>query len=62
MFYYVDCPVCNNDLSSHAKEENLECGSLCCPYCDSKLKLRFIENWDEDLGCTCGMFWFEKID
>jgi transcription elongation factor Elf1 len=61
MFYYVDCPKCKNDLSRHATVENLDTEHFICTYCDSKLKLHFTEDWDEDLGDVYGIFWFEKI-
>jgi hypothetical protein len=49
-------------LSRHATEENLDAEHFICTYCDSKLKLRFAENWDEDLGGVYGLFWFEEIN
>jgi len=61
MFYYADCPVCKKDLSNFAAEENLIKEVICCPHCESRLKLCFTETWDEDIGCLYGMFWFRQI-
>lgn len=61
LFYYVDCPFCKKDLSFFATEENLAAQAVYCPFCQEKLRLRFAESWEEELGCVCGMYWFEKI-
>lgn len=59
MFYYVDCPTCKKDISYLATEEKLDTGPVYCPHCETKLRLKFSESFEEEMGCICGMFWFE---
>ncbi|MBS4032003.1 MAG: hypothetical protein KGZ63_11375 [Clostridiales bacterium] len=61
MFYYVFCPECKNDLSHFANTDNLDKEAIYCTHCESALRLNYGESFDEDYGCDCGLFWFEKI-
>lgn len=60
MFYYVDCPVCKKDLSCFAEQENLEKSPIYCTHCETALRLKHSETWDDDFGCEVALFWFEK--
>jgi uncharacterized protein YbaR (Trm112 family) len=60
MFYYVDCPHCKKDISRFAEEEKIESGPIYCPYCETALRLKFTEMYDEEMESNCGIFWFEK--
>lgn len=59
MFYYVDCPKCQKDISRFAEEDNLNNGPIYCPHCETALRLKYAEQFDEEMGGSYGMFWFE---
>ena len=61
MFYYVDCPECKKDLSRFATQEALDAGdAIYCIFCEAKLRLKYTEVDDEEMGGGCIMFYFEK--
>ncbi|NLM45673.1 MAG: hypothetical protein GX200_02575 [Firmicutes bacterium] len=62
MYYYVCCPVCNQDLSRFVDEENPREDIICCIGCETTLRLRYGTQYDDDLGGEIMLFWLEKAD
>lgn len=61
MFYYVCCPVCNNDLSRFVDEENPREDTIYCLHCEAALRLKSASQWDDEMGSDITLFWFEEI-
>jgi ribosomal protein S27E len=62
LFYYVDCPECKKDLSQFVKPEDVDENPTFCLYCETKLRLKYTEQYDEEMGDDFGMYWYEKWD
>ncbi|HHX74631.1 MAG TPA: hypothetical protein GX699_06985 [Firmicutes bacterium] len=62
MYYYVCCPVCNQDLSRFVDEENPREDSIYCIKCETALRLRYGTQYDADMGGEITLFWLERED
>ncbi|HHU29123.1 MAG: hypothetical protein QM368_05035 [Bacillota bacterium] len=60
MYYYVCCPVCNQDLSAFVDPDNPREDTVVCLQCKTFLKLQSGTEWSNDFGGEIIHFWFEK--
>jgi len=62
LFYYVCCPVCNQDLSHFVDADEPKEMFAVCTHCQTPLRLKYSTYWDKDMGAEVIFFWFEKVE